>query len=52
MVSEAFVEKYLTADPLTFVIVPIVAAVTALPACVAPAWRATRVDPATAFRDE
>jgi putative ABC transport system permease protein len=39
-------------DPLTFVIVPIVAALTAAAACVAPAWRATRVDPATAFRDE
>ena len=39
-------------DPLTFVVVPIVAALTAAAACVAPAWRATRVDPATAFRDE
>jgi putative ABC transport system permease protein len=39
-------------DPLTFVIVPIVAALTAAAACVAPAWRATRVDPATAFREE
>jgi ABC-type antimicrobial peptide transport system permease subunit len=36
-------------DPVTFVVVPIVAALTA---GVAPAWRATRVDPATAFRDE
>jgi putative ABC transport system permease protein len=39
-------------DPVTFVAVPIVAALTAAVACVAPAWRATRVDPATAFRDE
>jgi putative ABC transport system permease protein len=39
-------------DPLTFVIVPIVAALTAVAACVAPAWRATRIDPATAFREE
>ena len=39
-------------DPLTFVVVPIVAALTAAAACVAPAWRATRVDPATAFRNE
>jgi ABC-type antimicrobial peptide transport system permease subunit len=39
-------------DPLTFTIVPVVAAVTAVAACVAPAWRATRVDPATVFRDE
>ena len=39
-------------DPLTFVIVPTVAALTAAAACVAPAWRATRIDPATAFRDE
>jgi putative ABC transport system permease protein len=39
-------------DPLTFAVVPVVAALTAVAACVAPAWRATRVDPATAFRDE
>ena len=39
-------------DPLTFAVVPVVAAVTALVACVSPAWRATRVDPATAFRGE
>ena len=39
-------------DPLTFIVVPIVAALTAIAACMAPAWRATRVDPATAFRDE
>jgi ABC-type lipoprotein release transport system permease subunit len=39
-------------DPLTFAVVPVVAAATALIACVSPAWRATRVDPAKAFREE
>jgi ABC-type antimicrobial peptide transport system permease subunit len=39
-------------DPVTFVVVPIVVALTAAAACVAPAWRATRVDPATAFREQ
>ncbi len=39
-------------DPLTFVVVPIVAVLTAAAACAAPVWRATRVDPATAFPDE
>jgi putative ABC transport system permease protein len=39
-------------DSVTFVVVPIVAVLTAAAACIAPAWRATRVDPATAFRDE
>jgi hypothetical protein len=39
-------------DPLTFIVVPIVAAPTAAAACVAPAWRATRIDPAAAFRTE
>jgi ABC-type lipoprotein release transport system permease subunit len=37
---------------LTFVVVPVIAALTAAAACVAPAWRAIRVDPATAFREE
>jgi putative ABC transport system permease protein len=41
-----------SSDPLTFAVVPIVAAVTAVGACVMPAWRAIRVDPATVFRDE
>jgi ABC-type antimicrobial peptide transport system permease subunit len=39
-------------DPVTFALAPVVALLTAAIACVAPAWRATRVDPATAFRDE
>ena len=39
-------------DPWTFALVPVVAGLTALAAFVAPAWRATRVDPATAFREE
>jgi len=39
-------------DPITFAAVPIVAALTALAACAVPAWRATRVDPATAFRED
>jgi ABC-type antimicrobial peptide transport system permease subunit len=39
-------------DPITFALAPAVALLTAAVACVAPAWRATRVDPATAFRDE
>ena len=39
-------------DPLTFAVVPIVAVLSAVTACVAPAWRAIRVDPAAAFREE
>jgi putative ABC transport system permease protein len=39
-------------DPVTYMVAPLVAVVTAAVACVVPAWRATRVDPATAFRDE
>jgi putative ABC transport system permease protein len=39
-------------DPVTFTLVPIVAALTALTACAAPAWRATRVDPLVTFRSE
>ena len=39
-------------DPVTYSVAPLVAAFTAAVACVVPAWRATRVDPATAFRDE
>jgi putative ABC transport system permease protein len=39
-------------DPLTFAGVAIVMALTAAAAAGVPAWRATRVDPATAFREE
>ncbi len=39
-------------DPATFVFVTLVLAVTGVLAMIAPAWRATRVDPATALRAE
>ena len=39
-------------DPVTFVTAPAVLAVTALAACVAPAMRAIRVDPAVTLRQE
>jgi putative ABC transport system permease protein len=37
-------------DPLTFVTVPIVILLTAIIAAAAPAWRASRINPAEAFR--
>jgi putative ABC transport system permease protein len=37
-------------DPATFVTVPVVILVTAIVAAAAPAWRASRVNPADAFR--
>jgi putative ABC transport system permease protein len=39
-------------DPMTFVLVPLVLMVTAAIAVAAPAWRASRVDPVVAFRNE
>jgi len=39
-------------DALTFLSTAAVLAVVALAACAAPAWRATRVDPAVTLRQE
>jgi putative ABC transport system permease protein len=39
-------------DPLTFVTVPVVILLTAIIAAAAPAWRASRINPAEAFRYE
>jgi putative ABC transport system permease protein len=39
-------------DPITFVLVPFVLSATAAIAVAVPAWRATRVDPVVAFRNE
>ena len=39
-------------DPLTFVVIPMVLGGTALGACLAPAWRATKADPMAALRSE
>ena len=39
-------------DPLTFVSVPVVIVLTAIVAAAAPAWRATRINPAVAFRHD
>jgi ABC-type antimicrobial peptide transport system permease subunit len=39
-------------DPLTFLTVPGLILCTALVAAAAPAWRASRVDPVVAFRQE
>jgi putative ABC transport system permease protein len=39
-------------DPLTFVSVPAVILLTAIVAAAAPAWRASRINPAVAFRHD
>jgi putative ABC transport system permease protein len=39
-------------DPITFVLVPLVLIATAAIAVAAPTWRAIRVDPIVAFRNE
>jgi predicted permease len=39
-----------SADPLTFLLVPVLILVVALAACLIPAWKATRIDPVTALR--
>jgi putative ABC transport system permease protein len=39
-------------DPTTFIVVPVVLIATAAIAVAAPAWRAARVDPVVAFRNE
>jgi putative ABC transport system permease protein len=39
-------------DPLTFVAVPVVILLTAIAAAAIPAWRASRIDPAVAFRQD
>jgi hypothetical protein len=39
-------------DPVTFVSVPVVILLTAIVAAAARAWRASRINPAEAFRDD
>ena len=39
-------------DPATFAVIAALLTAVALAACLAPAWRATRVDPITALRQD
>ena len=39
-------------DPLTFAGVPVVILITAIAAAAVPAWRASRIDPVVAFRQD
>jgi putative ABC transport system permease protein len=58
--AAAALSRYLTTllyavkplDPLTFIAVPAVLVMTAAIAVAVPAWRAARVDPVVAFRNE
>ncbi len=39
-------------DPATFIVAPLVLTAVALAACLVPAWRAMRLDPAMVLREE
>jgi putative ABC transport system permease protein len=60
LTAAAVLSRYLTTllyqvrplDPLTFIAVPLILLITAASAVAVPAWRAARVDPVVAFRNE
>jgi len=60
LIASALLTRFLAAllfgvrpiDPMTFGATAAILASAALVACAAPAWRATRVDPAVALRQE